>query len=80
MNKPNVLNFFRKHRSAIFRRRTMKGHKHMKTITNIIYAVLALFSFACHGWGAICESKRASRPIFFPNQMSTLAGVFRLSK
>jgi hypothetical protein len=25
----------------------MKGHKHMKTITNIIYAVFALFTFAC---------------------------------
>jgi uncharacterized coiled-coil protein SlyX len=25
----------------------MKGHKHMKTITNIIYAVFALFAFAC---------------------------------
>src|SRR6476646_8408085 len=25
----------------------MKGHKHMKTITNIINAVFALFAFAC---------------------------------
>src|SRR5262245_60361975 len=34
-------------RSPIFGRGTMKGNKHMKTITNIIYLAFALFAFAC---------------------------------
>src|SRR5262249_18578866 len=45
-----------KPRSAISVGRTVKGNRHMKTITNIIYPAFALFAFACFGLASTAKA------------------------